>query len=104
VPPVFGGIWVALADSDMAVRSEGLAHIEVLKGLYGDAIPRQVLVQGFMFQGVRVPLVLPPGIFKPAVLADMPLTITTAPPVEGQPPPYEDELRDDGLFEDDSPG
>lgn len=56
----------------MAVRSEALAHIEVLKGLYGDAIPRQILVQGFMFQGIRVPLVGPPGIFKPAVPSDMP--------------------------------
>jgi putative restriction endonuclease len=45
-----------------------------------------------------VPLVGPQGIFKPAVLADVPLTITTAPRIEGRIRPYEDELRYDGLL------
>jgi putative restriction endonuclease len=45
-----------------------------------------------------VPLVGPQGIFKPAVLPEMPLTITTAPVEVGHARPYEDELSDDGLL------
>jgi putative restriction endonuclease len=39
----------------------------------------------------------PQGIFKPAVL-DLPLSITTAPIVEGKARPYEDEVGDDGFL------
>ena len=41
----------------------------------------------------------PQGIFKPAVLPDMPLTITTVPIIEGKPRPYEDEIGYDGLLQ-----
>lgn len=51
---------------------------------YGDVLPRTRLVQGFIFQGERIPLVSPQGIFKPRQL-DIPLSIATTP--EG---PYED--------------
>jgi putative restriction endonuclease len=40
----------------------------------------------------------PQGIFKPAVLADMPLSITSVPVVEGQERPYDDMLGADGLL------
>ena len=46
----------------------------------------------------KVPLLGPPGIFKPAVLPDMPLSITTVPVVEGRERPYEDEVGEDGLL------
>jgi putative restriction endonuclease len=45
-----------------------------------------VLAQGFEFGGIRVPLLGPQGIFKPAILTDAPLSITTIP---GQ---YPDEM------------
>jgi putative restriction endonuclease len=45
----------------------------------GDVLPRDLLLQGFEYQGVRVPLVGPPGIFKPKLLPALPLSITTAP-------------------------
>src|SRR5690606_28140445 len=36
--------------------------------------------------------------FRPAVLPDMPISITTVPPKRGEPPPYDDQLRPDGLL------
>lgn len=57
-----------------------------------------MLARGFDLDGVRVPLVGPQGIFKPAVLREMPLTITTVPPVFGRPAPYDDVLDEDGVL------
>lgn len=39
--------------------------------------PREMLAEGFVFDGKRVPLIGPQGIFKPAVLPEVPLSITT---------------------------
>ncbi len=64
---------------------------QVLK--YGDVLPRQVLAQGFYLDEKRVPLVGPQGIFKPQILDEVPLSITTAP--EG---PYDDAFGSDGLL------
>ncbi|HJR45298.1 MAG TPA: HNH endonuclease [Actinomycetota bacterium] len=67
--------------------------------LHPDAIPYDVLRRGFTFDGKRVPLLGPQGIFKPAVLEDgMALTITTAPAVAGRERPYEDAFDEDGLL------
>jgi putative restriction endonuclease len=57
-----------------------------------------MLAQGFTFEGNRVPLVGPPGIFKPAVIPEIPLTITTVPIVEGRQRPYDDGMDDQGLL------
>ncbi len=51
-----------------------------------------------MFGETRVPLIGPQGIFKPAILAEVPLTITTVPIVEGSARPYEDEVSFDGFL------
>ena len=61
------------------------------------ALPRSVLVQGFHFEGERVPLMGPQGIFKPRLL-ELPLSITTVPVVEGAARPYDDAVGDDGLL------
>jgi putative restriction endonuclease len=45
---------------------------------HGDVLPRELLAQGFVFEGQRVPLIGPQGIFKPRIL-ELPLSITTAP-------------------------
>jgi putative restriction endonuclease len=45
-----------------------------------------------------VPLLGPEGIFKPAILRDLPLSITTVPPRTDKPPPYDDRVRDDGTI------
>ena len=72
--------------------------LEEQSALYGDVVPRSVLGAGFKVEGNRVPLAGPQGIFKPAVIAEMPLSITTAPIVEGRQRPYDDEIGDDGLI------
>ncbi|GAB4116564.1 MAG: HNH endonuclease [Acidobacteriota bacterium] len=59
---------------------------------YGEVLPRSLLQQGFILDGVRIALVSPQGIFTPAVLA-LPLTITT---VCGGP--YQDSFNQDGLL------
>ncbi len=56
-------------------------------------MPRRLLAEGFVLDGVRVPLLGPQGIFKPKVLAGVPLSITTAPGG-----PYDDAFGPDGLL------
>src|SRR6187402_38213 len=46
--------------------------------VHGEVLPRSLLADGFVFEGRRVPLLGPQGIFKPA-LCQMPLSITTSP-------------------------
>ena len=55
-------------------------------------LPRKLLEQGFEFQGQRIPLVAPQGIFNPQLL-DLPLSITTAP--KG---PYDDYFGKDNFL------
>ena len=43
--------------------------------------------EGFTFEDQRVPLIAPQGIFKPRLLPEIPLSITTVPIVEGQDRP-----------------
>jgi putative restriction endonuclease len=43
-------------------------------------LPRELLAHGFLFEGRLIPLISPQGIFKPAILPEVPLSITTAPP------------------------
>jgi putative restriction endonuclease len=83
-------------EDDEAIRLAAFAFVESQLQLHGDTIPRTVLAQGFQFLGRRVPIVGPQGIFKPALLKDIPLSITTVPLVPGRERPYEDELGADG--------
>jgi putative restriction endonuclease len=52
-----------------------------------------VLRQGFVFNGNRISLVGPQGIWKPRVFARVPLSITTSPNS-----PYSDSLTEDGFL------
>lgn len=89
---------------DAAVRAAAFEFLrektleEALQGREAGVLARAILERGFDFRGVRVPLISPQGIFKPKILADMPLSITTVPPVEGKTAPYEDEVGPDGLL------
>ena len=86
-------------DRDAAVRLRAFAFLTEQRQRFGEApIPRTVLERGFDFDGTRVPLIGPQGIFKPAVLPDVPLTITTAPPVEHRERPYDDGFTDGGFL------
>ena len=62
--------------------------------IHGLVLPRNLLQTGFVLEGRRVPLLSPQGIFKPAVLPDIPLSIVTSP--EG---PYNDAFSHDGLLQ-----
>lgn len=88
-----------LADErDAALRAAAFAFLRSQMRTFGDLLPRTLLQHGFEFDGARVPLVGPQGIFKPAAIPELPLSITTAPPVAGKPKPYEDEFRYDATL------
>ncbi len=87
-----------MQDEDAAVRLAAFAFLERQVELHGDVLPRSVLDTGIEHGGVKVPLVGPQGIFKPAVMHDMPLSITTSPIVPGRERPYEDEIGDRGFI------
>ena len=80
-------------EQDARVRAAAFQWLSQAVERHGDVLPRSLLVEGFLLDGVRVPLVGPQGIFKPRVLREVPLSITTAP--EG---PYDDTFGPDGLL------
>jgi putative restriction endonuclease len=75
---------------DFAVRRAAFDWLEHQIDVHGDVLPRDVLAQGFEWEGQRVPLLGPQGIFKPRIL-DIPISITTIP--SG---PYDDGYTPDG--------
>lgn len=81
-------------DLDRAVRTAAFNFLGDQARLHGEWWPpvlsRDLLAAGFVFDGIRVPLVGPQGIFKPAILKSLPLTITTAPPEPNRQAPYDD--------------
>ena len=79
-------------DIDVQVRLAAFNWLSEQVNLHGDVLPRKLLEQGFEFQGQRIPLVAPQGIFKPQIL-DLPLSITTAP--KG---PYDDYFGKDNFL------
>lgn len=80
------------------IRLRAFSFLEKLTLQYGLALPREVLAKGFDFEGKRVPLLGPQGIFKPAILQEVPISITTVPVIEGKPRPYADEAGPNGLI------
>ncbi len=78
---------------DTRVRAAAFDWLSQQATKFGDVLPRQVLVDGFNFEGIRVPLIGPQGIFKPKILREVPLSIMTAP--EG---PYDDAFGSDGML------
>ncbi len=89
-----------MTDLDARVRLAAFGFLEETKRLLGSegSIPRSLLAEGFTFEGQRVPLIGPQGIFKPRLLPEIPLSITTVPIVAGQDRPYEDMLGENGLL------
>lgn len=86
------------SDDDAAVRAAAFQFLSEQTQLRGDVLPFDVLSSGFTWRGRRVPLIGPQGIFKPAVLLDMPLSITTAPERTGRPRPYDDGVSPEGFL------
>lgn len=93
------GSEVVSGDIDEAVRSAAFHFLSQQTALHPDGVlPRTLLARGFDYRGTPVPLVGPQGIFKPAVLPELPLSITTVPEKVGHARAYEDELSEDGLL------
>jgi len=79
-------------DIDLQVRMLAFNWLSEQFNIHGDVLPRKLLEQGFEFQGQRIPLVGPQGIFKPRIL-DFPISITTVP--KG---PYDDYFGKDNFL------
>jgi putative restriction endonuclease len=82
---------------DLSVRTRAFAFLSEQSRVHPSGVPRAVLAAGFDFNGRRVPLVGPQGIFKPE-LCRLPLSILTAPIKEGRERPYADDQSPDGLI------
>ena len=78
---------------DHRVRVAAFHWLKEQVRIHGDVLPRALLAQGFEWEGQRVPLLGPQGIFKPKILPQVPLTITTTP--KG---PYDDSFGVDGFL------
>ena len=86
-----------MPDIDQRVRLKAFAFLAEQTRLHGEVLPRELLASGFDIEGRRVPLVGPQGIFKPAVLPFIPLSITTSPVVPDRPRPSEDSITEEGF-------
>lgn len=75
---------------DELVRAQAFALVRELNVAHEGVIPFAPLSEGLQFQGQRVPLIGPQGIFKPRVLK-LPLSITTSPSS-----PYNDTFTPEG--------
>lgn len=79
-------------DRDTAIRLAAFDWLQHQVDTFGEVLSWPLLLQGFTFDGRRVPLVSQQGIFKPAVLP-VPLSIRTS--HEG---PYADSFTESGLL------
>src|SRR5947207_1802161 len=86
-----------MADADVRLAAFRFLEEQTRLAPEGSALSRATLQRGFEYQGHRVPLMSPQGIFKPKI-CEMPLSITTVAVVEGAPRPYDDLVGDDGLL------
>ena len=86
------------AEIDTQVRAAAFEFLRAQTQLHGEVLTFALLSSGFEFDGHRVPLIGPQGIFKPAVLKDMPLSIMTKAIEEGEERPYDDTFGSDGLL------
>jgi putative restriction endonuclease len=81
------------AELDHRVRLAAFQWLRAQMDVYGDVLPRSILAEGFAFDGVRAPLLGPQGIFKPGVMTEAALSITTIPGG-----PYDDSIGSGGAL------
>ncbi len=77
---------------DELIRTTAIQWLEKQSLIYGGILPRDLLAQGFEFQGHRITLLGPQGIWKPAIM-ELPLSIATT--INS---PYSDKISDDGFL------
>ncbi len=86
-------------DLDRAVRVAAFDYLAGLMRRYGEIAPLPWKeLTSFSYEGKRVPLLGAAGIWKPAILPEAALSLTTAPERRGRERPYEDDLGGDGLL------
>ena len=85
-------------DIDGRIRLAAFEFLAIETARRGSVLPWQVLSNEFRFEGQRVCLLGPQGIFKPELLPDMPISITTAPVRLGRQRPYDDQIGSDGVI------
>jgi putative restriction endonuclease len=78
---------------DEQIRLAAFKWLEEQTLIHGDVLPRTLLEKGFLFNGQRITLVGPQGIWKPKIMELFPLSITT---VSGGP--YDDSFTRDGFI------
>jgi putative restriction endonuclease len=78
---------------DRRVRLAAFQWLTAQKDIVGETLPRDLLAEGFELDGHRIRLIGPQGIFKPAALGPIPLTITSIPGG-----PYQDRESPAGLL------
>lgn len=83
-------------DLDMQVRLAAFGFLRELVDKHGDVVPAAPLRSGFDFRGRNVKLKGVQGIFKPQILPEVALSITTAPPDPARTAPYDDGFTADG--------
>ena len=84
-------------DIDSQIRNLAFDFLKIQTNIHGEVLARRILEIGFEFQGRRISLIGPQGIFRPAILR-MPISITSAPIVDGRDRPYNDEVGANGLL------
>ena len=77
---------------DELIRTAAFQWLEKQSAMYGGIMSRTILDRGFEFQGRRVTLTGPQGIWKPAAMK-LPISITTSPGSR-----YDDKLLDNGML------
>lgn len=77
---------------DDLIRTAVFNWLEKLTWEHGGILPRDLLEQGIEFQGRRIILIGPQGIWKPRIM-ELPLSITTTPGNH-----YDDQLLADGML------
>lgn len=75
------------------IRAAAFQWMKSRYEMHGGTIPREILEQGFVFQGQRITVIGPAGIWKPRQFESIPLSITTVPGG-----PYNDSFTPDGLL------
>jgi putative restriction endonuclease len=76
-------------DLEIKTRLAAFEWLSEQVAIYGDVLPRTLLLRGFSIDGMQITLISQKGIWKPRVFEKVPISITTAP--KG---PYQDEMRD----------
>jgi putative restriction endonuclease len=85
---------VAPLDPDLALRQAAISRALELRDAFDDIVPRDALLGGFQFRGERIAFSsFQKGIHRARQMQGAAaLSVLTAAPQPGRPPPYEDEL------------